>query len=370
MSEATPARLAPPPPPPPRRGSFVFTFSILLNFFLLVFVGLAVAVAVYGDDDPPPRERFHSGKSSAKDKVAIVRLDGVIMEGLLGFVERQIDAAAKDDDVKAVVLRVDSPGGSITGSDDLHRRLTEMRDGHPGKKRNPKKLVVSMGGTAASGGYYVAMPAETIFAERTTITGSIGVYAALPNVAKLSKDYGVGMNVIKRGEVKDSGSPFREMRPEEWKVWDDMVGHAYEQFLAVVEKGRAGRLRKNLREPIIDREESGPDGKPFRYVRRLADGGIYTSDRALEFGLIDRIGHLDDAVTAVRESAGLSEDVRVITYERPWSLSDSLVGIRAPDPQGHFGPAALADAATPRLWYLAPGSDLAAILTPLARSRR
>src|SRR5262245_45602723 len=109
MSEATLARPAPPPPPPPR-GGFLFTSSILLNLVLLLLIGLAVAVAFFADDNPPPRERFYSGKSSAKDKVAIVQLEGVIMEGMIGFVERQIDAAAKDDDVKAVVLRVDSPG--------------------------------------------------------------------------------------------------------------------------------------------------------------------------------------------------------------------------------------------------------------------
>lgn len=372
MSEPTVTRPAPPPPPPPRRGAgfgVLFTLSFLLNLALLLVLGLVVLLVVPAGERSL-QEEFHSGKENARDKVAIVHLNGVILEGTLGFVHQQISTAAKDKDVKAVVLRVDSPGGSITASDDLHRRLTELRDGNADKKRDAKKLIVSMGGIAASGGYYVAMPAETVFAERTTITGSIGVYAALPNVAGLAKEYGFGMNVIKRGEVKDSGSPFRDMRPEEWKVWDDMVGHAYEQFLEVVEKGRGDRLKKGLREPIIDRQEKAPDGTPFQYVRRLADGGIYTSDRALEFGLIDKVGTVDDAVTAARKSAGLGEEVRVITYERPWSLSDSLLGVRASHAREPFDPAGLANAATPRLWYLAPGSESAALLTAVGRGSR
>src|SRR5206468_2403943 len=134
----------------------------------------------------PLTERLYSGSASAKDKIAIISLDGVIAEGLLGFVHKQIDQAAKDNSVKAVVLRINSPGGSITASDDLHRRLIELRDGNKARKTTGRPLVVSMASLAASGGYYVAMPAQTLVAERTTLTGSIGVYASFPNVKKLA----------------------------------------------------------------------------------------------------------------------------------------------------------------------------------------
>src|SRR5262249_27073762 len=150
-----------------------------------------------------------SGKALTQDKIAIIKLDGVIMEGSNAFFIKQIEAAASDSHVKAVVLRINSPGGTITGSDDLHRRLTELRDGtNPRQKGGKKPLVVSMGSLAASGGYYVAMPAEHIVAERTTITGSIGVYAAFPNISGFAKEHKFGMNVVKAGAIKDSGSMF------------------------------------------------------------------------------------------------------------------------------------------------------------------
>src|SRR5262249_11470813 len=149
------------------------------------------------------------------------------------------EAAASDSHVKAVVLRINSPGGTITGSDDLHRRLTELRDGtNPRQKGGKKPLVVSMGSLAASGGYYVAMPAEDIAAERTTITGSIGVYAAFPNISGFAKEHKFGMNVVKAGAIKDSGSMFKDMTAQERQLWQDMVDHAYKQFTQVVEQGR------------------------------------------------------------------------------------------------------------------------------------
>src|SRR5205807_4877119 len=136
-------------------------------------------------DGPPVREKFHGGTSGASDTVAVVTIDGVIMEGALTYAHKQIDRAAGDKNVKAVVVRVESPGGTITASDDLHRRLTQLRDGNPVKKTAAKpNLVVSMGNMAASGGYYISMPAKTLYAERTTMTGSIGVYAAFPTISE------------------------------------------------------------------------------------------------------------------------------------------------------------------------------------------
>src|SRR5262249_43722741 len=219
-----PSRPAPPPPPQRSFLGMALTLSLLVNFFLLGLVGfgflimvlLVVAAAGGESSSLPLTEKVYSGKSTADSKVAVIKVDGVILEGMLGYVHKEIDTAAEDKKVKAVVVRIDSPGGSITASDDLHRRLTLLRDGNPEKKTEGKKnLVVSMGGVAASGGYYIAMPAKTLIAEKTTITGSIGVYAALPNIHELADKYGVQMEIIKRGEVKDSGSMFKAMTPEE-----------------------------------------------------------------------------------------------------------------------------------------------------------
>src|SRR5262249_35891033 len=155
-------------------------------------------------------EHHHSGSKSASDKFAVVRIDGLLMEGLTGYAEKQIEQAAEDKHVKAVVVRINSPGGSITASDELHRRLTRLRDRVAEKKTAAKPLVVSMASMAASGGYYIAMPSKVIYAERSTITGSIGVYASFPDVTGLSDKVGVDMTYIKRGAVKASGSPFRQ----------------------------------------------------------------------------------------------------------------------------------------------------------------
>jgi protease-4 len=286
-------------------------------------------------------------------------------------VHRQIDAAAEDANVKAVVLRVESPGGSITASDDLHRRLTQLRDGGGEKKTSPKpNLIVSMGNVAASGGYYISMPAKTLYAERTTMTGSIGVYAAFPNISELAKTYGVSMDIIKRGDVKASGSMFKKMRPEERQVWDDMIGHAYNQFIDVVETGRP-ILKGKLLEPVVDEErtikdEDGKDTK-FHYVRRRADGGIYTSDEALKYDLIDKIGYLEEAIAEAKKVAGLSDDCKVITYERPFSFADSLGALQSRESRSQLDLNRLASGLTPRVWYLSPGSEIAGIISAAAR---
>jgi protease-4 len=355
-----------PPAPPAKRGRSVlgllFTLSFVLNFFLICAGGAALVLAFLLGGSSALEEHFYSGKSSAKDKVAVIRLDGVIMEGFLGFIHKQIDAAARDDHVKAVVLRINSPGGTITASDDLYHRLVELRDGNPEKKTQPKKLLVSMGGLAASGGYYVAMPAETIVAERTTLTGSIGVFAAFPDIHGWAQQHKVGMTVIKRGEVKDSGSMFKEMTVEDRQVWEDMVENAYQQFQAVVEEGRP-KLKGKLREELPPRPVTFPNeaGKKT-YVRRRADGGIFTAREAEDLGLIDEIGYLDKAIKLARKAAGLGDDSKAVTYERPWSLSESVLGVRAPQPGSQIDLTKLADGFTPRVWYLAPGCELTGFL--------
>src|SRR5713226_4106497 len=161
----------------------ILAVSIALNFIL--FLALMGFGERFGSDSHVI-ERYYAGQETATDKIAVVRMDSSIV-----FMLKELDRAAADTAVKAVVLRINSPGGSITASDDLHQHITELRDGNALKKTSPKPIVVSMGSLAASGGYYIAMPAKTLIAERTTLTGSIGVYAAFLNVAKLAEQHGV-----------------------------------------------------------------------------------------------------------------------------------------------------------------------------------
>lgn len=374
----------PPPmqhaPPPPPRGSSVFS-SLMRGFFVMAFLGMfglivflvLLFVAVRLPDEGGSGtvyERYHSGDKSAKNKIAIVKMEGVIMEGMIGFAQKQIDEAARDDNVKAVVLRVNSPGGSITASDDLHRRLAQLRDGtvpnHPNKSKKP--LIVSMGALCASGGYYISMPSPHLVAEPTTITGSIGVYASFPNIAGLADKYGVGMNVIKAGEVKDSGNMFKKMTPEEKQLWQDMVDHAFDQFLDVVAAGRPKLSKAKLREPIpeetrdITVTEDGKE-KTVTYTRRRADGGIYTADKAKNYGLIDQIGYVDDAIAEAAKQANLGTNYRAVSYERPPTLMDVLTRGQTAAPSSRLAAGKVSQAFTPRLWYLSSQSELAGLLS-------
>ena len=384
---APPAPAAPrpaPPAAPPGRPSFLgvaLTFSFLFNCLaVIVLVVVCLGVALRGPLSPdalgkaPLDETFHSGSATSSDKIAIIRMDGVIMEGAMHYPHKQIEQAVDDNNVKAVVLRINSPGGSITASDELHRRIVNLQDGTtPGKTAPKKPVIVSMGSLAASGGYYIAAPAHTIVAERTTLTGSIGVYAAFPNVHGLAEGHGVEMIVIKQGQIKDSGSPFKEMKPEERRVWQDMVDHAYLQFLDVVKDGRGSKLAKDPLEEFTVEPQKGQDklaqppaGGPYK--RYLADGGIFTADKALELGLVDEIGYLDKALALAMKEAGL-DDYRAIQYEKPKSLTEILLGAKAKPPStGLLDPGTVKNGLVPRLWYLMPGSEAAGILAGMEAS--
>jgi protease-4 len=367
--------------PPPRSPAWPWSLRALCTLLLLdllacnIFALLVIVLTVVGtgltetslgDSSHLVHESHFSGKAFASDKIAILHIDGVLMEGLTTFARKEIERAAADNAVKAVVVRINSPGGSITASDDLHQRLVELRDGNAEKKTHKKPLIVSMASVAASGGYYIAMPAETLVAERTTITGSIGVYVSLPNLKKLGDKYGFEMHTLKAGEVKDSGSMFHDMTDHERDLWQHMVDESYLQFLHVVEQGRPhlkGKLQQDIvideTVPIRDEKTSQ---KQVRIVRYRADGGIFLAEEAKKYGLIDQIGYLEDAVKLARQAAGLSEDCRVVEYQRPATLLGTLFGAKAEPPQLQFDLGRLAEGATPRLWYMAPHSELAGFL--------
>jgi len=365
-----------PDPTPRRRRPYgcLLVVSLLLNLILAYALWPSTS-----EDEPEVTETRLYGPKRAADKVAVVRAEGALVEGLDRHILRQIQTAARDKQVKAVVLRIDSPGGTVGASEDIHRELTRLRAGqHPRyPDARPKPLVASMGSIAASGGYYIAMPAEKVFAEKGTLTGSIGVFASLPNVAELANNNGVRMELIKAGPIKGSGSPFHELTPAEREPWQDMVDQAYDQFLDVVAKGRPGLTKEVLRGEVVIKKDAflyddkgnvrkDNMGQPLKtpVERFRADGGTFTAAEAKQFKLIDDIGLLEDAVAAAARSAGLSE-YRVVAYERPPSLLNALIGMRA-HPAGGTDLSQLAAGLTPRVWYLAPQCELSGMLSASA----
>lgn len=360
---------------PPRRRPWGCFFSLLFVASILTNAAFVLFEFWPHEEESGPNEKALYGPRKAADKVAVIRAEGMLVEGLDRHILQQIEVVGRDPKVKAVVLRIDSPGGTVGASEDIHRELTRLRHGkHP---RYPdfkaKPIVASMGAIAASGGYYIAMPAEKVFAEKSTLTGSIGVYAALPNVSELAKNNGVKLELIKAGGIKGSGSPLHEMTPAERQPWQDMVDQAYDHFLEIVVAGRPLLTTERLKSEVVIRKQANlyddkgnvlkdEKGQPRQVpVERLrADGGTFTAVEAKQFGLIDDIGLLEDAVAAAAASAGMIE-YRVVTYERPPTLLTTLLGIRAPTAAGPDWQQ-LSAGLSPRVWYLAPQCELSGIL--------
>lgn len=237
------------------------------------------------------------------EKVLLLRIDGEISShedaGLLfgsdpattATIRQQLDLARRDDAIKGVLLRIDSPGGGVTASDLIHHELTRFR------QETGKPIVAWFGDTAASGGYYVAQAADLVVAAPTCVTGSIGVIATFPEVSGLGEKIGVDVETIKSGKNKDLGSPFRPMQPEERQLLQDLIDRMYARFVDVV---AAGRARVGL-----TREQLLP----------LADGRVYTAPEAEAAKLIDAQGYLEDALQRLAGLTG-SADPQVVVYER------------------------------------------------------
>jgi protease IV len=215
---------------------------------------------------------------------------GTVNEGMVGRVREELERARTDDHVKALVLRINSPGGTVTGSDLLYNEIRRFKQ----ERRVP--VVAQLMGTAASGGYYVALAADEIHAERTTVTGSIGVIFSGVNIAGLMEKFGVENQTITSGRFKDAGSMLRRMRPEERAQLQSVIDDLYVRFVEVVKTGRAKLT--------------------VEQIRALADGRIYSATQAKSAGLVDEIGSLDDSLRRARELAGLA-NARIVTYHRP-----------------------------------------------------
>jgi len=299
--------------------------------FLALFVGLSYSLREYFDTTHGIQERYHSGTKHARDKVAVITVDGVILEGS-GFVKYQIDRVRDDDNVKAIVVRVNSPGGTITGSDYIHHHLVKLRQ----EKKVP--MVVSMGGVAASGGYYLAMAVgdqpKSIYAEPTTTTGSIGVIVPHYDLSGLLTKFNVKDDSIVSHPRKQLLTMTRPVSDEDRKILQAYVNEAFGRFKDIVQGGR----------PVFREAPQKLD--------ELATGEIFTAQQAKNHGLIDEIGFVEDAIERALELAKLNKDqTRVVEYKPPPSLFD-LPWIGAASAE-RSALALLLELNTPQAYYLA-----------------
>ncbi len=227
------------------------------------------------------------------DKIAVVDIKGVITSSR-GIVE-QIERLKENNDVKAIILRINSPGGGVGPSQEIYREVLRAKE--------KKKIIASMESVAASGGYYVACASDVIVANPGTITGSIGVVMEFSNVEDLLKKIGLRSYVIKSGKHKDIGSPLRKMTSEEKAILQGVIDSVHNQFVRAVAEGR-------------DMEE--------RKVRQIADGRIFSGEQAKELGLVDRLGSLQDAIEIAAEMIGIEGKPVVIYPKRKLSFYELL----------------------------------------------
>jgi protease-4 len=313
---------------------------MITTIAVIVAVASAGANATYFQTDSKVLETFHSRSTSAQAKVAILTISGAILGGD-GFASRQIDKLESDTNVRAVVLRIDSPGGTVSGSDELYHRLTTLAT----KREIP--IVVSMGGIAASGGYYIAMASggeeDVIFAEPATLTGSVGVLIPNYDFSQLLERFDISDTTVSSGPMKEMLSPTKSRGPEleeqQRAVLQSLVDEMFDRFASIVRQGR----------PKITDEQFDVIGT----------GRIFTAQQAVDVGLVDRLGFLDDAVARAVELTGLTdENVRVVRYAKTVGLLDEVLGSAGTasariDSSGvSLSLDALAEWTAPRCWYL------------------
>jgi protease IV len=261
-------------------------------------------------------QTVREGQGFGAGKIAIIEVEGMLLNmkagGMLQPTENEVsrftqemEKAANDPAVKAVVLRVNSPGGTVTASDIMYETVRRF------KEKSKKPVVAALQDVAASGAYYVACAADTIVAHPTSVVGSIGVVFNTFNVAGTMEKIGAKSEAIKSGPLKDMGSPFKELDPQARAVMQGMVDEYYQRFVSVVTSNR----------PARDSET----------VKLTTDGRVFSGVRAVELGLADRTGLLDDAIDEAKK-LGNAPNARVVIYRRPFGYSGSIYA-QSPTPQ-------------------------------------
>lgn len=284
------------------------------------------------DEEPTMTEVWSYGHG--KEKVVRIAVEGVIMRGSEGgffdlpqdrieMILAEIRTAKNDDDIKGIILEVDSPGGGVTPSDEIYSALKDFKESD-----DKRKVVVFMRDLAASGGYYVSMAGDWLIAEPTTIVGSIGVIMGSMNFKGLAEKVGVKDVTIKSGKNKDLLNPLTEINPEQVAILQKMIDATYERFFGIVKEGRS------MKESTL---------------RELADGRVFDASEALKLKFIDQLGYWDEAIAKMAELLG-EKDIKVVRYENRVSVFDRLLSAKAPTPA--LSVEGFKDAMRPKMQYL------------------
>jgi protease-4 len=263
----------------------------LITLGIVVGIAFVIFFAVISFGQWRDSDTFIGGKA-----IGLIEVEGVIADSRR--VVEEIQRFEKEPDIPVILLHVDSPGGAVAPSQEIYSELKRA-------KAKGKKIVVSMGTLAASGGYLISLPADVIVANPSTITGSIGVIMEFPNIEGLMQKLGVSVEVVKSKEFKDIGSPYRAMLPEEKDLLKDMVLDVYDQFVSVV---------------VEDRK------LPRDSVEQIADGRVFSGRQAQKLGLVDSLGTFEDAKRIAGNLAGISGEPKIVRQTRPFSLIDFLTG--------------------------------------------
>lgn len=265
---------------PPRRRTWRLILGILIA--VLLFTILANAFL-------PELELY------GEDRIALIRVEGVILDAqtTVGDLKKYGESPS----VKAIVIRIDSPGGGVVPSQEIHDAIKRLRN------KTNKAVIASMGTVAASGGYYIAVATDRIIANPGTLTGSIGVIMELANLEGLLKKIGVQNVVVKSGRYKDLGSPFRQMRPEDRRILQSVMDDVHRQFIEAVAEGRSLEVAE---------------------VQPLADGRVFTGRQAKEANLVDELGDLQDAIRFAADLAGIEGEPKVVEPRKRFSVRDLL----------------------------------------------
>lgn len=273
---------------------------------LIILLVMAFFIFVFFSD---AMQNYLSGQRYGKDKIALIHISGMILSGhgSRGGLFRETSTGSEtimealrevqsDPNIKACVIRLNSPGGSVAASQEIYEEIKRSR-------QRGKMIVASMGDLAASGAYYVASACNQIVANPGTLTGSIGAIFSVEDMQELVKKIGVRIEVVKSGKFKDMGSPFRNMTAEDRKLFQEMIMDVYDQFVSDVAKGR--KLDKN-------------------YVKSIADGRILTGRKALKLKLVDKLGNLEYALGQAAMLAGIKEKPRIVELGEKITFWDSL----------------------------------------------